>query len=308
MVNFRKRDKVAELSGSRLLIRSIVSLALIALVASGWAWWHFVYSNPKRVFWHAIGNALQSPTFTRETVQSEAGQLIDQKLYVNTGSKQFARGANDTTQTGAVSLHVITGEVGTPTADYVKYDYVKTNQPNSQGKTTDFKSILGIWGTTAGSGSTMTDGQLYNQSVLGVITFGNLNLNERQELVKVIMDNKVYQTDYSKVIRLNVRGRPTYTYDVTVSAEAYITMLKKYASLVGLNQLSQVNSADYKGRPALKFKFVIDVWTNQITKISYSGNQRDEFYGGVGIKPKDVDLPKKTIPILQLQQQIQALE
>src|SRR3989344_1660774 len=202
MVKFSNRKRVAELTKLELLTRSIISLALIAIVTGGWAWWHFVHNDPKRVFWSAIDNAFQTNSYSRQTVQGETAQSLNQKVYVNTSPRQLVYGTNEVIQTGQDALYVVTDVAGDPTSDFVKYNLVNTSQKNAQGKPQDYSSILGIWGTTASStDSSITDGQLYNQSVLGVLPFANLRHADRKDMIKLIMDKQVYNVDFSKTTR-----------------------------------------------------------------------------------------------------------
>ncbi|HSX44875.1 MAG TPA: hypothetical protein VLF39_02030 [Candidatus Saccharimonadales bacterium] len=305
MVKVFGQKKTNELS---ILIRLLVSLALIALLLGVWSWWHFIKSEPKRVFWNAIDNALQTSSFSRETIETQNTQKTDQKLYVNTSPKAIAQGTNEVTQTGVNPFRVVTSEAGNPTSDFVKYDYVKTSQPTSSGKPADFTSVLNIWGKDVSPNKSVTSGQLYNQSVLGVLPFGRLNIDDRRQLIKLIKDKNVMKVDYNTVSRTIAHGRPTYTFSVSVNAEAYIGMLKQYADSVGLTQLKQTNPADYRDTPALSFKFTIDVWTQQITKVSYVNGLRNEFYGSYGLRTTPTDLPKNAIDINELQQRVRALE
>lgn len=288
-----------------MLIRSLVVTAVIVLGVGVWAWWHFTYSNPKRVFWQMVDNALQTNGFTKEIVQHGQAQNLDQKTLAILQPKQIASGKNEIKQAGAGGFDVVTDILGTPKADYIRYSSIKTDQKNAQGKPMDYSSITGVWGKTdAGAGT--TNGQLYSQMVLAAVPFGDLAKQQRKELEDIMRTKSVYVTDYSTATRRIRNGRPVYSYDVSVNAEAYIIMLKKYASFVGLSNLDQTNPADYNNTRPIKFQFEVDVWTRGISVIRY-GNGREEHYSGFGIHPPKTGVPSKSISTEELQQRIQTL-
>ncbi len=299
--------KVGTFYYNQLIVKVFVVLAVLLFLVGGWGWWHFVHSSSKRVFLGAIDNAFQTSSFSRQTIQGATGQSLNQKVYVTTKVTPQAAGTNEIIQTGTGAFHVLTNVIGTPSSDYVRYNFVTTDQKNAQGKPQDFSSIIGLWGKNDG-GKDSTSGQLYNQSVLGVLPFANLPLKQRKDIVSYIVKNNVYKTDYSKVKKSIVGGRPTYSYNVVVNAESYISLLKKFGADVGLTQLAQTNASDYKSTAPLNFQFVVDAWTQQIKKIQYTTNVREEVYGSFGINSRITKLPVNAISIQELQQKVQAIE
>ncbi|MBI3624383.1 hypothetical protein HY218_01990, partial [Candidatus Saccharibacteria bacterium] len=201
---------------------------------------------------------------------------------------------------------VITEILGTPADDFIRYSLIKTDQKNSQGKTPSFNSILGVWSKSP-SLTQKTDGQLYSRSVLGVVPFANLAQPARQQLLDLMQSQKVYDPDYLAIKRSLHNGRPVYTYVVKVNAEAYIVMLKKYASVVGLTQFDQTNPADYRTAEPLRFQFDIDVWTHELKVVRYS-TPREEHYGSFGIQTALPKAPTQTISTDELQQRVQAAQ
>ena len=298
-----KKSQKFSLNISSAYIRVIFLAATVIFMGSVWAWWHILYSKPEMVFSGAINNALQTSSFSRTTIEKSDGQGFNQKVDAITEPKQFVGGTNEISQSGEGGYTVKTDMFGTPKSDFVRYSSIKTDQKSAEGKDPDYSSIIGIWGKSSADDNT-TSGQLYSQTVMGVVPFGNLSLADRRVMIDLINDKKVYKVNYGKVVRSIQSHRPTYTYEVTVSPEAYITMLKKYASIVGLNQLDKIEAATYKDSPPLEFKFTIDVWTRQINKIVYA-NSRSDSYGSYGARNLRLNPPTKTITIDELQQKIQ---
>lgn len=306
MARVLKQAKKSLIKEQDILTRTLILFAVIILVGGVWGWWHQIYSNPKRVFWGAIGHALQTRSYTRQSVQNDNGQIYIQNVYGTVSPKQIVSGTNQIKQDGAGGYDVITDVIGTPTTDFVRYVSVKTDQKSKDGKPLDYKASLGVWGKSEATDK-QTNGQVYNQSALGVVPFGNLNLVQRNELIGLMQSKVSYKTEYSSASRKLVNGRPTYQYDVTVNAEAYITVLKKYAQMVGLTQLAQTNAEDFRTTTPLQFKFTIDVWTKQITKIEYDTG-RTESYGSFGAQKQHIPTPSSTINIDELQQRVQSVQ
>jgi len=282
-----------------------VASALIIFVASGWAWWHYVRSNPERTFYAAINNSLRTQGMVRQVTQDGEGQKLEQKVRLNQTAQHVAVGQTAINQTGAVMANINTETIGTPTADYIHYTDIKTSQKSADGKDLDFSKLINVWGKSEETGQ--TTGELYNESVLGVVPFGNLDAHKRTALMDMIVSKKVYQISDDDVVREIRNGRPVYTYTVTVAPEPYVAMLKDFAKVAGLNQLDQLNPADYKNTPPLAFKLTVDVWSQNFTDVTYDQNPRSEKYGSFGVS-KTIDYPKNTIPSSELQSQLQAVQ
>ncbi len=306
MAGVSQRFKQTIFKQQRVLAKTLILFAILLFAGGTWGWWHFIYSHPKRVFWGAIGNALQTRSFTRQSVLIDNDQSYIQRVITKSSPKQVVSGVNEIKQENAAGFDVFTEVVGTPTIDYVRYTSIKTDQKDQDGKSLDYKSVLGVWGKTEPADK-QTNGQLYNQSVLGVMPFGNLPLTQRRELISLMQSKSTYKTDYSSVKRTLIKSRPVYSYEVVVNAEAYITVLKKYASMVGLTHMSQTSPEDFRTTAALQFRVFVDVWTKQVTKIEYPGG-RTETYGSYGIQKQAAAVPAATINIDQLQQRVQAVQ
>ena len=250
-------------------------------------------------------NALRTQSFTRKSVQTENGQVFSQDVFATVTPKQIVSGTNEIRQDGAGGFDVLTNVIGTPTADYVQYTSIKTGQTGKDGKPLDYSKVLNSWGKN--DAGKQTSGQAYNQSALGVVPFGNLSRSQRRELVDLMQAKSTYKTDFGKTTRKLTNGRPTYTYDVTVNAEAYIGLLKKYATMVGLNQLAQTNPEDFRTTAPLEFKFTVDAWTRQISQIQYASG-RTESYGSYGARKTHTPVPSKTLTMDELQQRVQAVQ
>lgn len=306
MTRVLQKTKGVVLSEQRVIAKALVLFAVLVFGSGIWGWWHYIQSNPKRVFWGAMENALSTRSFSRVSVQNEGGQIFSQNVFATVAPKQVVSGTNEIKQDGAGGFDVLTNVIGTPTADYVQYSSIETEQKGKDGKSLDYSKVLNLWGKNEAANK-QTGGQAYNQSALGVVPFGDLNQSQRRELIDLMKAKSTYKTDFAKTTKKITNGRPTYTYEITVNAEAYISLLKKYASMVGLNQLTQTNPEDFRTTAPLEFKFTVDVWTKQISQIRYASG-RTESYGSYGASKNHKAIPSNSLTMDELQQRVQAIQ
>lgn len=251
-----------------------------------------------------LENSLRTSSVTRQILQGDESQSLDQKVRLQTGAVHVAQSLTTLTQTGSASAKVVTESIGTPTNDFVRYRSIETNQKSAEGGELDFSKVLGVWGKSEASGETA--GELYNESTLGVIPFGNLSAEDRQKLMDMVNRLEVYKVDYVNVVRGRENGRPTYEYSVKVLPEAYVSVLKEFARMAGLTQLRNIDPANYKNANALEFKVVVDVRTRRLSSITYESGRHENFisYGNEA----DVELPKDTVTVDELQTLIQEVQ
>lgn len=284
---------------------SIMAVAIFGF--SGWAWWHYVRSNPERTFYSAVENSLRSPGTTRHVQQSNGSQTLDQQVQLLLNGEDAAHGFTTIKQTGEIDATVKTETISTPSVDYVRYTDIQTTQKSTSGQPLDFKDLIGKWGKADATDGSQQPGELFNESILGVVPVANLAADKRDPLMDIIHDKNVYDFDAGNVKHELQGGRPVYTYQVTVKPEAYVTLLKEYGKTVGLAQLQQIEPANYKDSEPLKFELTVDVWSQHLTRVKYIDNDRTEnlsSYGVVG----NVDIPTETVPLSELQNKLQSIQ
>ncbi len=286
----------------------LAGAAVIIFTASGWGWWHFVRSSPERTFYAAVVNSFRTTGVTRRVDQASSGQRLEQRTAVSVGAQHVAHGHTTISQQGDITAQVKTETISTPKEDYVRYTAIETTQKNQAGKPLDFSKLVNVWGkSTAQGNSPQGAGELYNESVLGVVPVGNLSAAQRQEIMQFIRSKNVYTLDPKKIERGRDGMRPVYTYEVTVAPEAYIGMLKLFGKAAGLTQLEGIDPANYKEAQPLEFKVKVDVWSRQLSAITFGSGERTERLSGYGI-PRSVALPKDTISLQELQNRLQATQ
>lgn len=287
-----------------------IRLAVVAAIAvfglSGWAWWHYVRSNPERTFYAAIENNLRTHSLTRNVTQESGPQQLEQDIELTLSPEPLAHGFTSISQSGQGATTVDTESISTPNQEFVRYTTIDTKQKNASGDELHFEELLNIWGRTSTEGASQT-GELYGESILGVVPTANLTAGQRGQLMQTISENNVYQFEGSAVKRTVENGRPTYVYDVTVAPSAYITLLKQFGGMVGLRQLEGLDPAQYEGAQALQFKLTVDVWSQRLTGIEFAGGERIETTSSFGIH-HDVEFPEESIPVEELQAKLQQVQ
>ncbi len=293
---------------SRISPLEITILAAVLFIGSGVIWWNRVYTNPQRVFTGMLENSLRTNGVSRHVVQTGNGQDLNEISQLSIGASQTAQSLTTLTQGSDASTVVQTETIGTPTRDYTRYTSIQTDQKSTSGQSLDFSKVLGVWGDNENdSDKTVTNGELYNESTLGIVPFGNLSAKSRSQLLKSIADNNVYEVDYSKVARQRHGLRQVYVYTVNVDASKYVQVLKDFAKASGLNHLESLDPANYTGSDKLNFTLSVDVLSRQLTRIVYADGSRTEDLSGYNAI-KNVNLPTDTITIDELQSRLQQIQ
>jgi hypothetical protein len=284
----------------------IVILAVIILGISGWAYWRYILTNPNRVFDRMLSNSLSTTSVTKVTAQSEGEQKLDQTIQLTIQPTKQIHSTNILDQ-GNQTV-VTTESIGVPSADYVRYNSIKTEQKNAAGKDFDFSQVLGTWGKLVADDQQGSAPQLFNQTVLGVVPMANLTRAQKADLLALMKKNNVYKYTYKADKNSTVMGHKSYTYDVEVDPVAYINLLKTFAKNdLQMNDLDSVDAEQYAGTAALQFEFKIDVLSGQLTEVTYKDSDRKETYSAYGAKVA-VPVPRNTIDLGELQARLQQIQ
>lgn len=301
----RKSDKIIRALSST---KFIVSAALIVAIATFVAWQYHNTTNADRVFWGMVDENLQTSAYSRNTVQKSGSQSVTQVIQTATSPNQRIYSQTVFEQTGVDSATAVTENIGTPTEDYVRYNSIVTSQKSTDGGPLDFSNVVGKWAAAGSSVDGGTTGQQYNQAVLGIIPTGNLSAADRRAIIKTMKDQGTYQYTVVETKRTWPFGRPNYTFQVTVNPVGYINSLKQFASIVGLNHLEQVQSADYASSQKMTFIVSVDGWTHQMTRADQNQGARSETVSGRNLKKTLPSAPTETIPVDELQSRLQSVQ
>lgn len=280
-----------------------VFIAVIILGLSINAWWHTVRSNPERTLMGAIENSFRTKSLVREVSQDSTPQIIEQKVALDVSPSATAQSLTTIKQTGSVEASVQTETISSKDGEFVRYTDIQTSQQNSEGKALNFDDVLNIWGRTT-TEETGQPGQVYGEAVLGVVPTGNFSAAARKQLMNIVVSENVYSYDEKTLVRTTKDGRPMYSYDVKVDPTAYIKLLKAYGSLADMPQLEQLDPSQYANAEPLVFRLSVDVWSQRITEIEYTGGARKENMSSFGVS-REIETPKDSISVLELQSKVQ---
>lgn len=297
----RQGGFVSKMGSAIISPKFIISVGIVLVLSTFGVWQYHRTTNQDRVFWGMVNSNLQISNYSRHTYQKSGAQSVDQVFETATSPQNIVFSKTVFTQTGVDSATAVTENIGTPTADYVRYTSVETAQKQ------DFSSVLGLWGKTEAESGT-TQGQIYNQSVLGVTPIGSLSSSERRALIKIMKDTKAYEYRVVETKHSFPFYRPTHTMMVTVNPVGYITALKKYAEITGLNHLKDVNPDEYAQSAKLSFTVSIDGWTHQMTETSQSSGGKREVISGINMRKTLPVEPKDAISVDELQSKLQLIQ
>lgn len=252
----------------------------------------------------AVENNFRTRSSVRSITQDTQPQTVEQTvaLEVSPSATAFSR-TRISTEGGSTGTTVKTDTISSKNEEFVRYAEITTDQKNSKGEQLNFDHVLNIWGRT-GSDQTSQPGQVYGEAVLGVILTGNFSASARKQLMEIVVNEKVYVFDEKTLSRTTVNGRPVYGYDVKVAPTAYIKLLQKYGQLAGMAQLQQLDPAQYANAEPLTFRLSVDVWSQRLTAIEYTGGARKEAVSSFGVT-RDFEKPKEYITVEELQTKLQ---
>lgn len=271
-------------------------------------WWQFVYTDEQLVFEGMLEETLNTRSVTKTVSQETGNQSLQQTNRLQFGANTAVVGRTRIEQTGEAAAKVVTEEVGTPDRDYVRYTTIETTERDNENQELDFQDVLGVWGVSEAMPGQPSQGESFGEAMLGVIPFANVPASERQEILALALEGGAYKVDYLGMTSETENGRPVYTYPVLLQPEPYIDYLKAVASASGIDHLDQLNSADFRGVPEIRFTVRVDVISRQPIEFRFAGDtDREEAIENFGII-RPIDIPTAAIPAQELQQRIQSIQ
>lgn len=289
--------------GRNKSVISILFVGIIIISASSWGWWHYVYSNPKRVFNRMLSQSLSTPSVTKSTIEPDSTKTLRQTTQLSVNPTPAVRSVSQVKQGDSL---ISTENIASPQADYVRYTGISTSQKGENDKPLDFSQILGVWGQSTNDDPTTEGAQLFNQTALGVVPLARLSVEDKKALLKQIAESNVYIVDYDNVTRSVVDGRPVYSYKVGLTPRAYVAMLKTFSRNLGNDELALTDPNDYPESPALNVGITIDVWSSQLRQVTYEDSPRVEDFSSHGALV-NISMPTEFVSLPELQAKLQQI-
>ncbi len=264
-------------------------------------WFNSIYLSPNNVFWDSFANNLSTNGFTKSQAYFNGTYDIDQKVQLSLGANNYSHSITTLTQGKKV---VTTEEINSPNYEYVRYLNIATDQKAADKKSISYKKDLNIWGYSKNSVSANTRStQTFYENLFGIVPFGNLPSNEKNQLVSYARENKVYKIDYKSIKNQTINGKSVVTLNVSVSRYGYTSLMKMFAKDVGFKGLDAVNPKQYKSLPPITMKFSIEPISRNLVQLDSGSKSGQLSYSGFGIDPQ-LKLPTKFISLIDLETKI----
>lgn len=277
---------------SRTQVNWLLSFALlIAAVIFLWFWYNQSYLKPSSVFWGTISNNLNTGFVTRTSSQTQGAQRLTQINDLQFTPELLARSIVRLENT-ETNEKVVTETIGTPTADYLRYVEIDSEQS----RVTD-NSAIGSWAKREAGQNTQP--QILTDALLGnVLMFGDLSKSDRKQLVDDLQKNNAFQK-YDIIKKKTVGGQRVYTYNVVLNLDAYANIYKTYLKMLGQEKLAEQIGAQQSGAT---YQFELDVIAASRVplKLSVPDSENAEYYSNIGAR-QPIAIPQTNQTISELQ-------
>jgi len=296
---FKKR-----VSKQTAILTIALTVAVAAFVVSGAFWWSRIFMNPDKVFQSMLANNLSSRSVSRNVVQNDPSNGVDQSTYVSFSAPEVvsqSRTVLSQKNRDRSTTTVTTETIGTKNTDLVRY--VSAEGAEGLSIAGNIQGILGVWASRqpdTGKGESAT---FLNEAVFSVVPFGNLTQSQRSQLIDYINQQDVYQYNPVAVKKSFKNGRYIYTYNVQLSPKAFVGLLAKYVEVTGIGDSSQLDPSAYESAGPINLKMDIDILSRQLIEIDYGSNGRSETYPSRNLY-RDIKIPTETIPFDELQKRL----
>lgn len=283
-------------------IQAAIALGVGVLLLGTILWWQFIFLDEQKVFERMLRQTLRTQSVTKVIAQEDATQSFEQIRRLQLGGNPGVIGQTTIEQKQPTEARVVTEEIGTPTQDFVKYVTIDT--PDDEGEQPDYSDVIGVWGATQAPDGEPAQGQSFNESIFGILPFGNVSKHDQERLFSLLIEQNVYDVDYLGVTKQSVDGRRVYSYRVALQPQAYVTYVQELAAAQGLTQFQDVNPADFAGVTPIQFEMDIDVYSGNPLFVETIQDQRRESFEDFG-RIQELQIPEETIPSQELQQRLQ---
>lgn len=296
----RPRAKLS-FAGSILLI-FIASLALLG--SSGYYWYKNVYSDPDRILSDMLEKSLQTSSIYRTIEQTAGINKSEEEIYLAFSPETIVKSMTtieEVNQLGKTTA--IIEKIGQDDSDYVRYTDIKVTGNNQQQR--NFDNVLGVWAKRSGEGLGGQAASFLNDALFTAVPFGNLDPNQRAEVIDEVKRVNLYQYREAKIE--NTDGRPVITYTMDLDPQSLVQVLAKYVEVTGATSGTALDPAAYEGAQDVRIRLAVDVLSRHVKRIEFLGTERREIYQGYNAL-QVIEAPSETIDVTELQSRLQAVE
>ena len=262
--------------------------------------------NPTSAFNDMLATNLSTPGVTRVFTQSGSGLSVAQYTQLNFGAHPTARALTIFMQ-GSGSI--ATEQIGDQTHDFVRYQKIVTTAKNAAGKPIDASSVVGKWAALQANSafsSSVTSG-LFEQSLAGILPIANLQPADRTQILADMHNDQVFTFTAKNVKTVQLDGRKTYQYAVSIRPGAYIAMMQHFGKLVGAKGFDSLNPNDYAAAEAISATVWVDARSHELAQVEQGTGGRVERYVAFGVA-SNPSLPKATLTTTELAKRVTELQ
>jgi hypothetical protein len=299
-----RRPGRASFKSFKVVTSAMLVLSILLLGGAGYVWYKNILTDSDRVFYGMLGKSLQTDSVSRTVTQTSSLRNVKQTYNLTYRPTPIAESQTTIEQVGEnrETNTVTTRSIGTKDLDFVQYTDIQITNVTGKPET---KEILGQWAKRDKNAETGEAPQLLSEALFMFIPFGNLSDENKDQLTSKMRENKSYSFKEGK---LEMSGlRPVMSYDVAIKPKALVEVLSAYVQETGIGDASQLDPASYAQAEDVHVKITVDVLTRHLKEITFIGDTRAETYASYGVK-RNIQLPKDTITISELQTRLQTLQ
>jgi hypothetical protein len=264
-----------------VLLFTLAGLFLFGL--SGFMWWQKVYLGPERTFWAMLDSSLNTPSITRQVVQSGPETSLTQTTRLNFGNQANIHAITILRQASPDGDTAVTTEtIESKDKSFVRYISVLTPEKKFDGSPLDLSSIENVW-TKQPSQPLSASHPFIKEVFFGGVLFGNLQPHDRRELLAFAKEKNIYQIDFNDVTSEKSGLSKVYVYKTKIDPEKYVTLVREYAKRAGLQDLEGLDPALYQGSQPFELEIRVRASTRQLQEINFTLEGRKELYAGHGV-------------------------
>lgn len=281
-----------------VLLKTSLFLGVALFIIMAIIYWAFVFNSKQNIFESMLSNSLSTTGVTKVLNQDNQGGSLEQLSQAQFGSQNIVEVKTTIIQGEEDNqTKVVSKTIATPNENYSRYDEIST--PLSEGSP-DFSNVTNVWGVQL---SEEGGNAVFSESVFGIVLFGNLQLDQKDEMLRFMDDKLVYTPNYDNVGSEQVNGRSAFVYEVSMNTKSYAELVKKYDELLGLDLFGALNPDDYETTPSIDVKLFVDKKSRQLLKVEYEDGRAEEFTG-YGIQ-KEIEIPENPISRNELEAKLQ---
>jgi len=234
---------------------------IILLAVGVGLWFNSIYLNPTNIFWDSLSNDLSTVGFTKEINNSTSQTSVKQVVQIVLCGNSYAHSITTLTQSGTT---VVTEEINSPDSEYVRYLNIASNNKDNK----IYAPVLNLWGyqnSTRASGAQST--RTFYQTIFGILPFGNLTPEQRDNLIGIAKQQNVYSVNSKDVTHETIAGKKVDTLTVNVNLQGYIKLMKTFAGYVGFKGLDGIDPSQYSSQKPVAVKISIEPVSRNLVQI-----------------------------------------